>query len=115
MEHRWSLRTRIQIPVDVNCPGVGDVAAITRDIGLGGVFLEMREPSLPRNANVDLTFYLQGDERQTHHRLRAKVVRVTDDGIGLMFRDYDVGTFRSLQEVIHYKNVAESGKESRLH
>jgi len=103
MEHRWSLRTPIELDVDLNCEGLGQLGCRTRDIGLGGVFLEGSADFPPKNANVELTFNLDSSEGTTRHKIKARVVRIADDGIGLMFRDFDVGAFRSLQEVLRHK------------
>lgn len=104
MEHRWSLRTPIELDVDlIRESGSGHEAFKTRDIGLGGVFLEGGGAYPEKNTNVELNFILTTDEGDMKHRIKARVVRIADDGIGLMFRDFDVGAFRSLQEVLRYK------------
>jgi hypothetical protein len=115
MEHRWSIRTPIRIEVDLDCPGLGQATARTRDIGLGGVFVESRELNPPRNATIELTFYLGSGDTRVAYRIKARVVRVTPEGVGLMFKDYDVNTFRSLQEVIHFKNHQAQRAEAAVH
>ena len=104
MEHRWSLRTPVALEVDLIYESASELSCKTRDIGLGGVFLEGDTATMPpKNANVELNFILNSGETTTKHKIKARVVRTADDGIGLMFRDFDVGAFRSLQEVLRHK------------
>ncbi|CAK0771237.1 PilZ domain-containing protein [Gammaproteobacteria bacterium] len=101
MEHRWSLRIPIRINVNVIFAEVGESPAVTRDLSLGGVFLEMLGPPRPpKYASVELLFPVGNGEDQTHYQINAGVVRETADGIGLMFRDYDVSTLPMLQQII---------------
>ena len=115
MEHRWSLRAPIRIDIDLDCPGVGATTCTTRDIALGGVFVEMPDVLPPKNADVDLVIHLYAEGRPTQYRVKAKVVRVTRDGVGLMFRDYDMVTYRSLREVIGRKHEGHSRDHLTVH
>ena len=55
-----------------------------RDISSDGVFLEGRVPSLPRGAELSIIFVIEsGSTTRLLHR-RARVARVTEDGMGLM-------------------------------
>ena len=101
MEQRWSTRSRIALDVDLVYEGSERKGCRTRDIGLGGVFLEISRDVPPKDATVELTFRL-GKDDNTRHKIKAKVVRVSHDGVGLMFRDFDARAFRSLKELIHY-------------
>lgn len=102
MEQRWSTRSRIALDVDVFYEGAERKGCRTRDIGLGGVFLEIGKEAPPKDAMVELTFRLGKGTETSEHKIMAKVVRVTHDGVGLMFRDFDARAFRSLKELIHY-------------
>ncbi len=104
MERRWTTRAEVHLPVDLACAGAHSPGCRTRDIGLGGVFVELpADISLPADEQVELTFRLGNGENITRHRIRARVVRVTTQGVGMVFRDFDATTFRSLQEVLRYK------------
>jgi PilZ domain len=103
MERRWTERTSINVPVDLSYAGVQTEECRTRDIGLGGVFVELpKEVNLAAETSVELTFKLGAAPQLTKHRINARVVRVTEDGVGMMFRDFDAIAFRSLQEVLLY-------------
>lgn len=103
MERRWTERTSMNVPVDLSYAGVQTEACRTRDIGLGGVFVELPEGAdLAAETPVELTFKLGTGPHFTKHRINARVVRVSGDGVGMMFRDFDAIAFRSLQEVLLY-------------
>ena len=104
MERRWTERTLINVPVDLSYAGTQAGGCRTRDIGLGGVFVEVpKEVNLAEETSVELTFKLGAGADLTKHRINARVVRVSEDGVGMMFRDFDAIAFRSLQEVLLYK------------
>jgi len=101
MEQRWSTRTPVKLDVDMAYEDKEEDCS-TRDIGMGGVFLEMGSILPPVDTMVELIFKVGATDKRTKHKIKAKVVRVAYDGIGLMFRDFDAGTFRALQEVLRY-------------
>ncbi|TPW18007.1 MAG: hypothetical protein FD130_440, partial [Halothiobacillaceae bacterium] len=78
----------------------------TRDIGLGGVYLEAGSGLLESGETVELLFKLPSASSEELHTLRAKVVRITEGGAGLMFRDFDAIAFRSLQKVMRARGAA---------
>ena len=104
MERRWTERTPINVPVDLTYAGMQSGEYRTRDIGLGGVYIVMpSEGNLAKETPVELTFKLGSGVQSTNHRINARVVRIGADGVGMMFRDFDAGAFRALQEVLRYK------------
>jgi len=104
MERRWTERTPIDVPVDLSYAGMQTGECRARDIGLGGVFVALpKEISLAEETPVELTFILGEGGHVTKHHINARVVRVSQEGVGMMFRDFDAVTFRSLQEVLRYK------------
>ncbi len=105
IERRWTARTPINLDVEVLSHGAGMVACKALDIGLGGVFLKINPDEILPDSNVELYFLLGAGEARLKHKIKAKVVRATTHGIGLMFRDFDATAFRSLQEVLHYKDI----------
>lgn len=105
IERRWTTRTPINLDVEVLSHGAGIAACKALDIGLGGVFLKINPDEIPPDSNVELFFVLGAGESRIKHKIKAKVVRSTPHGMGLMFRDFDATAFRSLQEVLHYKDM----------
>ncbi len=101
MEQRWSPRTRADLDVDLSFRGEIVSDCKVKNIGMGGLFVEV-EKEFPRDTVVELKFKIKAAGKDTKHRLRATVARSSDNGLGMMFCDFDAGTFRSLQEVLHY-------------
>lgn len=101
MERRWTTRTKIAVDVDVSYAGK-ITAWKTRDIGLGGVFVEIGNTLLDKDEQVELVFNLRVPEVLGLPTIRAKVVRLEDNGAGLMFKDFDAAAFRALQKVMRY-------------
>jgi len=100
MERRWTTRTELNIAVDVLLNDEVAIQCRTGDIGLGGVYLNTRVDSqLTEGDTVELMFKLRAPQSETC-KLRAKVVRLTEQGAGLMFKDFDAIAFRSLQQVM---------------
>lgn len=103
MEQRWSQRRKVALDVDIWRQGSALASSRTRDVGLGGVFLEVEGGRvLEKNTEVDLFFLLEAGDHVTRHKLKARVVRITVEGFGLMFKDFDIGAFRALQEILRH-------------
>lgn len=107
MERRWTTRTNVALAVDLSCEGSETLRCATENIGLGGVFVRASGRTMAPGQNVELTFSLAANPVPEQHRLRAKVVRSTDLGIGLMFCDFDATAFRSLQRVMKARDFSD--------
>ncbi len=104
MEKRWSERKLLQVDVDVYQQGELLGSCVSSDIGLGGAFLTRECTfSMPYEAGVELVFSLAFEDQNTKHKINARVARVSGEGVGLKFCDFDTGVFRSLQEIMLYK------------
>ena len=101
MEKRWSLRKDIQLDVVVHHDIAGVIKCKTRDVSLEGMFIETERPLLPIDDQVYLDFILQNDSNNRLHHIRAKVVRITDTGMGVMFREFNPRISHFLRDV-HY-------------
>ncbi len=100
MEKRWAARRDVQISVDLKCKDVEVVNCQTRDVSLSGAFVEVQQVQPSIDAALDLVFRLGEPGRQTKYKVQAKVARTTGDGIGVMFEELGVSSFRSLREVL---------------
>ncbi|NOZ52342.1 MAG: PilZ domain-containing protein [Gammaproteobacteria bacterium] len=106
MENRWSDRRELRLDVDVIRQGEKIFSCLSHDVGLGGAFINFATSRhVDKNAEVELVFHLMGNHQEVKHSLRARVVRITDNGIGLKFHEFDTCVFRSLQEIMSYKGV----------
>ena len=105
-EQRWSQRRSVSLSVDVLDHGSLITTCHSRDVGLGGVFLEADKDCFMKNQLVDLCFFL-GEDNSVKHILKAKVVRVLNGGAGFKFKDFDTSSFRTLQEIMRQSSSAE--------
>ena len=81
MEHRWGERSKLNIPVQVDCGARGVVLGVMRDASASGAFL-CTAAQLPLLANVRVQ--LGGAAaRGNGHGVEAQVVRRAPDGFGL--------------------------------
>jgi hypothetical protein len=104
IENRWSQRRSLDMDVEILLNGSVLGRTRTRDVGLGGVFLLLDDGQpLTSDEDVDLLF-MSGEQEggRSRHKLRARVVRHTADGVGLMFRDFDTSAVRALQEIMRH-------------
>ena len=99
MGKRWSLRKDIQLDVVVHHDDAGVIKCKTRDISLEGMFIETTSPLLPVDDPVYLDFILQNDNSNKLHHIRAKIVRTTDTGMGVMFREFNPRISHFLRDV----------------
>jgi hypothetical protein len=109
MEKRWSERKELSVGVDVYQQGELLVSCLSKDIGLGGAFLGTDSScGVSEESDVELVFRLASSERGTKHKIHAKVTRISDQGVGFKFCDFDTGVFRSLQEIMSYRSDSDS-------
>lgn len=105
LERRIFTRRLVTARVKLNHSTIGDIIARTRDISDNGVFVEaFPVPKLPTGAHIKM-FLL--DSPQPDIEFNMKVSRVTADGLGLMFIDYEVAgeryTIDNLRKQFHNK------------
>jgi len=108
MERRWTIRTTMQLNVEIVAEGGASLQCATEDVGLGGVYVTPAAVGLATGQNVEITFRLGAADATELHSLRAKVVRADDKGVGLMFREFDANSFRSLQRVMRQRDAVSS-------
>jgi hypothetical protein len=86
-DNRKFERFTLSVEVELTYSGTGKMILNTKDVSTGGVFLHMEGKPIPPLGSellIKLTGPVGGEEPST---VRVKVVRVTDEGIGLEFLD----------------------------
>jgi hypothetical protein len=103
-ETRWSVRKPISLDVDVFYQDQSFSGCATRDLGLGGMFVEFSQASIQPEERVDVVIKLNegGDTRS--HRFRATVAHSAVNGLGLAFKDFTIRDFRMLQNVLQLRS-----------
>lgn len=96
MERRYQPRKALDLDV-VLYDGRGQVGAFkARNLSIGGIYIETGSVDLCVGDLLDV-FCLVDCRRAKRHHLRGIVVHYTDDGVGVMFRDYDILSLRIME------------------
>ena len=86
MEHRLSLRTPFTMNVAIYYNGLGLLRGRSLDVSRHGMFVSTGAMVLPLHAIVDVAFPIETSKRGvTPQRTPAMVVRLANEGVGLMF------------------------------
>ena len=99
-EIRWSVRKPLNLDVDLHFQGYEYAGCRTRDIGLGGMFVEFKHADMPKDAEVEIVIRLFKNGNKRIHRFRTIVAHTSKGGYGLAFQDFDISSFRMLQDVL---------------
>jgi hypothetical protein len=101
MEKRWSVRKSVEMSVDLAFRNHTYLGCKSIDVGLGGMFLKFQRRKFPKHSEVDLVVRVQDEEgNRRGYVFKAEVVRSTDEGIGLSFKEFQVRDFRMLQNIM---------------
>jgi hypothetical protein len=84
----------------------------TRDIGLGGMFIDLDAVLIPGGAHVEIAM-LQYRNNRSYTIFDTRVAYVTPRGYGLYFSDFDIQEFRHLQEIL-YESADQAIKKLKI-
>ena len=101
MENRFSARKPVALEVDLHQGRIRFGTFKARNISLEGMFVETGPINLYPSDLIDATLTV-GRESTARHEIRAVVVHCTEEGVGLLFRDYEpalLGFLRLLSSV----------------
>ena len=105
MEHRCSIRKPIAIRVLFYKHGLPVQSGLSRDLGLGGVFVETDSCRWQKNECLDVEFI---SSRGAKFRLPALVVHQREQGVGLMFDQLEDGQRKRLRDILFSKNQGDT-------
>ena len=98
---RQQLRQIVNAPVKLSHSVFGEIKAVTGDISNTGVFIRVDDkPTLPKGAHIKLQFL---SSVYPNVSFNTRVVRVIDEGFGLVFVDYEYGGERFAMK--HLKDI----------
>lgn len=100
VEHRNSPRRPVTLYTLLNYPSLGLVRGCVRDIGMGGMFVDIGRIQLPVNATLEASLMLDAEDLKCHMQIEAIVVRCAEQGVGLMFDDLDGEIRHALNHLI---------------
>src|SRR5688572_5820020 len=103
MELRRSSRKSLRQEIGLDSSRASPTSAYTRDLSLGGVFVETGALVLPPNTPVSVSFSLRRDGEEHTFHLSATVVRRETGGMGLMFLHMDPDVIRALSDALAWR------------
>ncbi len=110
MERRWGIRKSVEIDVVIdnqpNCLLRGRIG----NVSIGGLFVRTEPAGLAVNSQVELVVILHEEQGARVYRMPAMVVRLTPNGAGFMFDQYDVNAFRTLVMLLLAGQRAPAGR-----
>jgi len=99
-DKRQQLRQMVNASVMLSHSVFGEIKAVTGDISNTGVFIKAGDkPHLPKGAHIKLQFL---SSLYPNVIFNTRVVRVTDEGFGLVFVDYEYGGDRFAMKELKY-------------
>lgn len=98
-EKRWCGRRTIYTDIKITFHN-RTYYALTRDIGLGGMFIDLNTVLIPKGAHVEVSMLKYG-RKSFCPTFETRVAYVTPHGYGLYFTDYQLQHFRQLQEILY--------------
>lgn len=101
MEHRYGSRTGIGSVVEIRCHDRQTLVGRVRNVGLGGMFIELGRESLPLNLSVHLSFALEASGRRRRCTADGIVVHREQGGCGVMFSALDGDALEALDGLLH--------------
>lgn len=111
MEHRCSIRKPLELQVLLYKHGLPVQSGTTRNLGLGGVFVEAEAWQWRKHETLEVEF-LAVDSSPVM-RVTAVVVHLRDGGAGLMFDALEVEQLRQLRTWLLSKDYGISPEPER--
>ncbi|NOY67220.1 MAG: PilZ domain-containing protein [Gammaproteobacteria bacterium] len=99
IEKRWSDRRIISTDVKIIFNGRSYYAK-TRDVGLGGMFIDLNHVLIPRDTIIKVIM-LGYRENERYTTFNTRVAFVTPQGYGLEFREFETNQVRQLQSILY--------------
>lgn len=115
MERRWGMRKAVEIDVVIDNQPESLLRGQIGNVSVGGLYVRTEPRNLSKDSQVELVLMLQQDSGTRVYRMAAMVVRLTHEGAGLMFDQYDVNAFRALVGLLLARQKASAAaiKEGR--
>lgn len=105
-DKRWTERQNVRLGVTLIDNGEEILHAISKDISIGGIFIDTSsiEPPLNRldtDKKFSVTFTLRSATGEQHHALPARIIRSHSGGTALAFSDYDINALNALRILLY--------------
>lgn len=84
-----------------------EVQGDSKDISLKGVFIST-EDLFDTGAKCEIKIYLSGGVDRIEIAVQGTVVRVSENGMGIVFDSMDVESYSHLKNIVRYNSVDDS-------
>jgi hypothetical protein len=99
-EKRKHRRSSIQLDVDLVYPEGGSSRVKTRDLSIGGLFVEAIDNQPPKLGTLLTVTFLSTPHQSGTYSLKARVQRLTHNGIAMTFIDFDLEDLRFIDTIL---------------
>jgi len=99
-ERRDTPRIPITLETIVNYNNQNFQHSTTRDISLDGAFVESKTGHLPKKGMMELAIKMPVEGAPKYQRFHAQVVRLTNNGAGLIFDRVDTDSYAALLDLV---------------
>ena len=100
MEKRKQSRSEMVVNVEMLYRDVHVQGLRTRNVSLGGVFVEAGDYPLPRKGETVNLRVVDSGTPGAERNFRTRVARADEDGVVLLFQDFDLDDFEYLQSML---------------
>lgn len=109
MERRKFQRVPLKLEVEASNGSCHLMARETSDLSMQGLFL-MTETPFPQGTDCEVVLLLRGLSHPLEVRLKAEVIRVTPDGMGICFRAVEnLESYHHLRNLVLYNSPDPDG------
>ena len=102
-EKRRTTRVKFQTSIDLKFADTLYKQCDILDLSVKGVFVLGVTDRGP-DEECEITLQLSGTNSELKLHMKAKVVRVTEEGIGLYFHEVDLDSFSHLKYIVYYNS-----------
>ena len=98
MEKRKHIRVPFEVTATVDT-GRGSIDGMVENLSMKGIFFATAE-TLPGDGPLEISINLSGSSSSLSMKLKGEVVRQTEAGIAIEFREMDLDSFTHLRNII---------------
>lgn len=99
-EKRKHRRSSIQLDVELVYPEGGSSRVKTRDLSIGGLFVEAIGNQPPKLGTPLIVTFLSAPHQSGTYSLKARVQRLTLNGIAMTFIDFGLDDLRFIETIL---------------
>jgi len=106
-DRRLSPRREVDVKAMITHHRLGLTKCRLRNISLEGAFVEVKDFDVAVGTNVDLVLKVRFDQKRTHCRLPANILRVDEDGVAIKFHDLNNRSYHVLFDIMYSHHLED--------